>query len=985
MRGVLLVLVCIFVGSHEGHAADSFLPQAVGQYLFSPDECVQGSFPNLLSPNVAATRLARDPNTTSCAPSQSLGVTNAKSATAAGQDGVRAGIHLQGSVGTLLERVQSNDNGLTLELWFKPATNDTGLRPIFTLGQEGPVQNSLNYCDSNSLDFQMAQRGGVLEIYYRTSDLFFEPCQRYALIDMPLPANKLAHVMISLQDAHQQVFVNGQASDVLMQSFQNDLSHWNTIDGGSKLHLLAFQQAGIWKGSLYQFGIYPGIFATYGVQERLLAGLPPSLPYAVNTTVRIHEDAESGAGSHPAEWYTRATTVAEAVRINLQVAWLDQEVRELLDSINLKSSTPLASVYVYVTELPEKGRLYLPGDNGRALDDSSSESTYGVLVPVSMDPSAEVVYLPPPNQHSNSTEDVYATFSYCVVASLVFNAQQCDSAEIHVIVDPVNDPPMALSVEPVTVFEGVETLDTPKILLSGMDVDVGDIISSIQVTQPPAHGHLTLSVSSFRKDGLLHGTHLSVLDFIVGAEDTVYVKYIWNPNSTRIVQGNHVQDSFKFRVADRAGLWSTEKTVEIKVVSAVTAIADTSFTVREDSRQQMNLLWHGEDESGYQRRIGYYVESVPASNVGVLLDPSTQKPISSGTMLVNLEDFPYGAGVDVTFVPSPNYCNSHKTTLDSPTSGSESQILFRAVAVARDGDTVTSTSDVVTQPIRVECVIDTLIMTGPSGPFQLKQSSLHRAASDPCHGSVFDPVVTDLAACDAAVMINGIDVKSSDRHVEQARVTVLAGNGYLTFNEQSWSLARPIYGRRAVGANNVTFLANPDDLADILSHLHFQSYRQGMDAIDILIEYGNCSPALVNRSAMPFQTSDCQFLRHTIAVVVGKDEKAGGITTQLVMGFPWQILLCMLGYPALYYILVQGEARWKLRWGDDETVTAPDDTDELDGKLPDWIQHKSDTGEFYYENTANGSVTWTAPVGERYIRWKGDEEEKVEDNLLKEA
>jgi hypothetical protein len=262
MRVVLLVLVCIFVGSHEGSAADSSMPQPVAQYSFGPDECIQGSFSNLLSPIAVGARLARDPNTTSCAPSQSLGVTNAKSATAAGQDGARAGLYLQGSVGTLLEMVQSNDSGLTLELWFKPATNNTVFRPIVTLGQEGPVLNSLSYCDSNSLDFQMAQHGSVLEIYYRTSDLFFEPCQRYALIDMPLPANKLAHVMISLQDAHQQVFVNGQASAILTQSFQNDLSHWNNIDGGSKLHLLAYQQAGIWTGSLYQFGMYPGIFAT---------------------------------------------------------------------------------------------------------------------------------------------------------------------------------------------------------------------------------------------------------------------------------------------------------------------------------------------------------------------------------------------------------------------------------------------------------------------------------------------------------------------------------------------------------------------------------------------------------------------------------------------------------------------------------------------------------------------------------------------------
>jgi hypothetical protein len=81
-----------------------------------------------------------------------------------------------------------------------------------------------------------------------------------------------------------------------------------------------------------------------------------------------------------------------------------------------------------------------------------------------------------------------------------------------------------------------------------------------------------------------------------------------------------------------------------------------------------------------------------------------------------------------------------------------------AVAVTGDDDTVASTSDVVAQPI-LEGAIDNLNMTGPL------VLSLSKPASsrcfDPCHGSVFDPVVIDLAACDAAAAINGIDVRSS--------------------------------------------------------------------------------------------------------------------------------------------------------------------------------------------------------------------------------
>jgi hypothetical protein len=110
--------------------------------------------------------------------------------------------------------------------------------------------------------------------------------------------------------------------------------------------------------------------------------------------------------------------------------------------------------------------------------------------------------------------------------------------------------------------------------------------------------------------------------------------------------------------------------------------------------------------------------------------------------------------------------------------------------------------------------------------------------------------VTDLAACDAAAAINGIDVRSSDRHVA-SRVTVLAGGGYLTFNEQSWNLVRPIYGRRAVGANNVTFSRIPRTWSLFSLTFTFKATARERRHRHPLIEYGDCSPALVNRTAIP--------------------------------------------------------------------------------------------------------------------------------------
>jgi hypothetical protein len=112
--------------------------------------------------------------------------------------------------------------------------------------------------------------------------------------------------------------------------------------------------------------------------------------------------------------------------------------------------------------------------------------------------------------------------------------------------------------------------------------------------------------------------------------------------------------------------------------------------------------------------------------------------------------------------------------------------------------------------------------------------------------------VTDLAACDAAAAINGIDVRSRDRHVETSSWTVLAGGGYLT-NGQSWNLVRPIYGR-AVGANNVTFSSESRGL--VIFSPSLSKLPPGTDAIDILIEYGDCSPALQSTGRKTHKDTD---------------------------------------------------------------------------------------------------------------------------------
>jgi hypothetical protein len=128
---------------------------------------------------------------------------------------------------------------------------------------------------------------------------------------------------------------------------------------------------------------------------------------------------------------------------------------------------------------------------------------------------------------------------------------------------------------------------------------------------------------------------LSVLDFTVGAEDPVISVHL-NPASRRAGElcSRHVSIPLR---TERS--WSTEKTVEIKIISAVLPLA---FFHSNDSRRQMNHLVRGERVRGINA-IGYYVESIPASNVGIV-GPFHSKPISAG--MLNFEDFPYDVGVN---------------------------------------------------------------------------------------------------------------------------------------------------------------------------------------------------------------------------------------------------------------------------------------------------------------------------------------------------
>jgi hypothetical protein len=281
-----------------------------------------------------------------------------------------AGVRSSGSTADLFG---SSNEGVSFELWFKPATVTTSNAnlPIFTFGLpdfEGLSEGGLSSCEINGFDFQLSQRNGHLEIAYLTSELYSEPCQVYRLDELPLlEPGKLAHVVVSLSDMMQQVFVNGHASAVLKQSFSNGLQHWNA-NYDMQLFGYDYPVPTQWVGSLYELAIYRSPLFLSDVADRILVGLPPALPSSFNFSVVVNEDAEDVAGSHSLDWYQQQAPFEDRGRFVLTYQSMNKEVQDLQQKLNMPVPEPLPPVHIYVTSLPFTGRLFQA--NGIALDHS---------------------------------------------------------------------------------------------------------------------------------------------------------------------------------------------------------------------------------------------------------------------------------------------------------------------------------------------------------------------------------------------------------------------------------------------------------------------------------------------------------------------------------------------------------------------------------------------------------------------------------------
>ena len=540
------------------------------------------------------------------------------------------------------------------------------------------------------------------------------------------------------------------------------------------------------------------------------------------------------------------------------------------------------------------------------------------------------------------------------------------------------------------------------------------------------------------------------------SSSSVYVQYQWDPyikfhGSLHIM----IRDSFSFRVADQWGRWSVQETVSIEIYSAVHIVGDSNQTIVVESYNDTSLSLSSsflqptttpattttttkkkknrhrrhhettktkkednviqddnnttaftiaielQDDSGYNRPLGVYLDDLPTLEQGRFWDTTTGQVISNGTLLSapSHMDSPLllsssHVSLNLTFVPSKELCTTSMTQ--------DLTLWFTAQAVAFDKQQqqrrqpqqqrtqsrqgrIKSVSERVVQHVHVHCLPAPLEWNigGAAGaaavstqtPLVVLQSNPRESSLDPCSSSSsssssssgggqhkhVDPNSTtkqqqdQVMSMDASfncstttstttrLVLNEITIQSQTplswmmmMMMDPVRIDISTQNGFITLNQVHWNKTQPLYGRRLESRGTISFVVtNAMDIPDILSFLQYHSPIVGHDTIDLVLYQGNKCPHNNNKNNKNHQTSEnssmnannhttttttmtmngCHIVRQSIAIVVEMDQNRNDYETSLISGFfQWQILICLLGYPLLYLVLVQLEMWWWFMW-----------------------------------------------------------------------
>ena len=916
---LLLIHRGFYGGAQVASAADT--PPPICRFTFTTDECTIGSFTDTQASKQSSSALSRNPISTKC--TKGLGVESASHLLMDHTDLSPLSVE-SSSAKQLFHRVGQNNNGMSFEFWLKPLGKKPqgAISTIFTVGsKDGSTSGGTSsVCDRQFFDLQLLEVDGYFQITFRSSESFFHPCFSFPVFEFPAEKNKLVHIVIALKDGHQQVFFNSKPELAASEPFSNDLRHWGDRSTMHFFTHLGSTTAELWKDSFYQFSVYDQVLSQVQVERSMQRGITGGRPYSLPYQVIVNEDAEEIPRSHDPEWYIRPPVVAsqtrgrvkELQRLPVRIKTVEEEIHDLLVFAKLDQTASQVTTqaplphYVYITSLPVKGRLYqVIGPFFVELQYSTKPSNKDAPAAILLEDPSSLIYLPPFNDHSLIPGAKFTEISYCVTSHIIFDSAQCESEVITILVEAVNDPPIATTVpDTLTTWEGTDWESFPSLELTGTDVDTEDAIMYVQITEPPRWGSLLLRVTEFRDDGLYHGsviTEEKKSNSLKTINGSIFVKYVFGPSDASIpeqpIPGNDATDHFQFRVVDKKGVWSLSKSVRVDIASALEATSEIFDQSKSQNLISTSIL-QGEDTSTFGRPLSFFLETVPKPEKGWLSHFATMKQLLAGSTIP--ADHDNEGHVAISFVPNSNYCNATKPT-------STGNFSYRAVAL--DGAFVVSASPVVAETLEALCYnIPPLEISISSEPLALDAFSLTSLRQVSCGTSLYN-FPKRSQECSTTVGFQGINVAASEYQIDPALVTILPGNGFLSFADGFWNHTKPIFGRQSMSSEKVVFEAQPSDLEEILKGLVYQTQSIGEDVISISIQHGNCGGLSIDDT---ISVSPCQRLLFTIPVHASEGEQDAIYDTNTT-SIPFQVWISWIFYPIFYYFYTKfSDALYKI-------------------------------------------------------------------------
>ena len=839
--------------------------------------------------------------------------------------------------------------GLSISMWLRSLEqqeDSVGVHkyPVLTVGAKH-IKHELGHpyteCDDREIDLQLQLNNRTLTLVFRTSDTFYEPCQKLKVKTIDVMHGALMHVSLVLKDKFQQVYINGRPATTSMEEpFDSDLAHW---DRDGILELFSYHGQPRWRGQVFRLEVVEGIWEQDDVLEVMARGVAPAIPVVHNISHRIFEDAEILPGSHTIEWYRNPNSLSDATNnlnqtlptVNISVSFLDQEVSSFLESLGINHTMP-PKIRVYILEHHGNGYLYYV--NGTKVVPNKKVTLLSEM---------QLVYIPQHNAYSHPPGAAFASIEYCVAFEEVSVRSQClATAFINVIVDAVNDPPIAYvgKLGPYTAHEGIFEESLP-IRLQGKDEDHEDSITFFEIVSPPRFGYLYLSVPIRREDGLYHGTLLSDLQYMIPGSEA-FVEYRYTGNHT--IQDTMVTDSFDFRVQDSKGSWSLGTTIHIHILSSLKEIIPfASDHAQEDVFSTIELQGH--DDSGMNRSFGFLVDYVPPREDAVVYGPGGL-PLQEGDIV-----FEEQGKAEVGFVARGRLCDEEEV--------SSTSLEFRVAAYGESGR-IFSVSDKVKRDVTVDCSVKPFWLVVPQGVLQVQAST--ELWNDPCGGYRYNLSQTsERDQCQSALFVDSIRLLSNVNHSRRVLVVVSTQHGRLTLNPEHRNTVR-LLNDQAMMRSSIQFKALLSQIDSILSGLHFQSRRVGVDEIRISIEHGDCQS----------QNDSCVQVTQSIPVRVLPVTPKKQDT--LFDSFPWIQLPFTL--TLLLLVKLKGKLRVLLAIHQShkthkthnksgshgpETVTS---TTVADSDTVRWQQFYDDsTGFYYYLNLNDDTVTWDVPLHEPFL------------------